>query len=39
LPLIESNTGHGRAQTDFAIYGIVGYMFDQKLQVNQKIEI
>jgi integrase len=39
LPLAESITGHGRGQTDFAVYGSVGYTLAQKLQVIQKIEI
>jgi hypothetical protein len=39
LPLAESITGHGRGQTDFAVYGSVGYTLEQKLQVIQKIEI
>jgi integrase len=39
LPLAESITGHGRGQTDFAVYGSVGYTLAQKLQVIQKIEV
>ena len=39
LPLAESITGHGRGQTDFAVYGSVGYTLAQKLEVIQKIEI
>jgi integrase len=39
LPLAESITGHGRGQTDFAVYGSVGYTLEQKLQVIQKIEM
>ena len=38
LPLAESITGHGRGQTDFAVYGSVGYTLEQKLQVIKKIE-
>jgi hypothetical protein len=37
--LAESITGHGRGQTDFAVYGSVGYTLEQKLQVIQKIEV
>jgi integrase len=39
LPLAESITGHGRGQTDFAVYGSVGYTLAQKLEVIRKIEI
>ena len=39
LPLAESITGHGRGQTDFAVYGSVGYTLAQKLEVIQKIEL
>jgi len=39
LPLAESITGHGRGQTDFAVYGSVGYTLEQKLEVIRKIEI
>jgi hypothetical protein len=35
----ESITGHGRGQTDFSVYGSVGYTLEQKLKVIQKIEI
>jgi integrase len=39
LPLAESITGHGRGQTDFAVYGSVGYTLEQKLEVIQKIAV
>lgn len=39
LPLAESITGHGRGQTDFAVYGTTGYTLEQKLAVIQKILI
>ena len=39
LPLAESITGHGRGQTDFAVYGSVGYTLEQTLEVIQKIAV
>lgn len=39
LPLAERITGHGRGQTDLAVYGSVGYTFEQKLEVIQKIAV
>jgi integrase len=37
LPLAESITGHGPGQTDFAVYGSVGYTLEQKLEVIRKV--
>jgi integrase len=37
LPLAESITGHGRGQTDFAVYGSVGYTLEQKVDVIRKV--
>ena len=39
LPLAESITGHGRGQSDFAVYGTVGYSLEQKLEVIRKVLI
>jgi integrase len=39
LPLAERITGHGRGQTDLAVYGSVGYTLEQKLEVIQKIAV
>ena len=39
LPLAESITGHGRIQSDFAVYGTVGYTLEQKLEVIRKVLI
>ena len=37
LPLAESITGHGRVQSDFAVYGSVGYTLEQKVEVIRKV--
>jgi hypothetical protein len=37
--LAESITGHGRGQSDFAVYGTVGYSLEQKLEVIRKVLI
>jgi len=39
LPLAESITGHGRGQSDFAMYGSVGYTLEQKAEVIRKVLI
>jgi integrase len=39
LPVAESITGHGRGQTDFALYGSVGYTLEQKREVIGKVLI
>jgi len=39
LPLAGSITGHGRGQSDFAVYGTVGYSLEQKLEVIRKVLI
>ena len=37
LPVPESITGYGRCQTDFALYGSVGYTLEQKREVIGKV--